>query len=160
MYRRIVNHTGFEYQVKPVLELTRDEVLTLCGLSNGHYDLKCRSFSQPGGLLRGFANLFENGFDEGTGIIKVSVSTKDLNVICKIVEMDHNPSRWDGLQDAFSAADKEWKRLNETKLHPDMEEAIRLLHRADQCPTPGNCTCQSEIADFVRRMREKASSVG
>lgn len=109
-----MNHAGYEYEVKPVLELTRDEVWALNAMANGHYDGHCYSFSRPGGLIRKFQNLFENKFDDDTGVIKVTITYRELDTLCKIVEQDtFDPSRWNSLRDTLDQTRREQKRMTD-----------------------------------------------
>ena len=77
-----MKQSGFWYEVKPVIELSRAEVDALIVLSSRHYDSKCKSFSQPGGLLFGYRNTFEDGKDA----IVVTPDTREVDTLCKILE--------------------------------------------------------------------------
>lgn len=77
-----MKQSGFWYEVKPVIELSRAEVDALIVLSERHYDSKCKSYSQPGGLLYGFRNTFE----DGKGTIEVTPTIREIDTLCKILE--------------------------------------------------------------------------
>lgn len=115
-----MKRTGYEYEVKPVVELSKPEVEALITLAEQHYDFKCKSYAQPGGLLFGFRNLFKNGFDDGTGVISVPIRLRDLDTLCKILEGAEFPGTpelgkelWFPMRALFQESAAEQARLNE-----------------------------------------------
>jgi hypothetical protein len=112
-----MNCTSYEYDVKPVIELSKPEVEALITLAEMHYDFKCQSFAQPGGLLYGFRNLFTN--DE-TGVISVTLKLRDIDTLCKILEGASFPGTpelgkdlWFPMRALFQKGAAEQSRLNE-----------------------------------------------
>lgn len=117
-----MKHAGFEYEVKPTIELSKAEVDALITLAEMHYDYKCQAFAKPGGLLYGYRNLFTNGFDDGTGVISVTLKLREIDTLCKILEgaeflgtPELGKELWFPMRALFQEGAAEQTRLNNSK---------------------------------------------
>lgn len=148
-----MRRTEYEYLVVVHAETTKAEVDSLVDLASHHYDYACKEYAATG-RLRGFLNeLGESA--EPSDAITVQLRTRDLQVIGKILESPHAPlALRETVSDLIREASAEYSRRNGGP-DEDLEEALRLLSRADSCPTPGRCTCRSEVAAFVQRVRKE-----
>ena len=114
-----MKRTGYEYEVKPVIELSRAEVDALIKLAELHYDFKCKSYAKEGGLLFRYRTLFNNGYDEGKGVISVTIGLRDVDTLCKILEGAEFPGTpelgkelWYPMRALFQEGAAEQARLN------------------------------------------------
>ena len=90
---------GFEYRVSIGVVLSGRDIFLLGKMSDGHYDLACRSASSQGGILWGFANqLCMNGpklvldadsisEDVAKLTIYLNMTSRDFDGLCKICEV-------------------------------------------------------------------------
>lgn len=79
-----MNQDGFSYIVRAELVFTPEEVEILKRCSQAHYDFKCNSASQQGGLIYGLINVFALEEPEPE---PRALDSQDLNLLLKVCEM-------------------------------------------------------------------------
>lgn len=64
-----------------VIEISHDEIDLITDCSKHHYDLKCRSISQPGGFVYAWNNM-----DAG-GVIEWNIDQRQCDLLSKVLEV-------------------------------------------------------------------------
>lgn len=73
-------------EVGAVLRVDSDMVGRLIDLSKAHYDGKCRSLSEPGGLIYGWLQQLK--FAGDGALVEVTATGRQLQLICKVLEAE------------------------------------------------------------------------
>lgn len=76
------------FQVEADLDITKKALAVMIRCSNTHYDGKCRAASQQGGFLYGWNNHFE--LPEGKNFIRVRATWDEVDLLCKVLEMERH----------------------------------------------------------------------
>lgn len=80
---------GFEYTAKASIYFYRNDIEKLIEIGLHHYDGWVQSTCNPGGFIYGMSNYLTNFDNEAEGIER-SLSFRELDTICKLLEMSGN----------------------------------------------------------------------
>jgi hypothetical protein len=92
---------NFWFMVEVDLDITKKALGVMLRCSEAHYDGKCKAASKQGGFLYGWKNHFE--LPESKNFIRVRATWRQVDTLCKILEMERHFSDRGDSQPVYQA---------------------------------------------------------